>query len=219
MHNEIVEFLNKEVAGCEALTTEVEAGDQSVEVKPEFIKQACFALKDSAEFQFNVLQVVSGVDYEDRIEVCYMLASFKKNLDLILKVKLPRPTGNDTVKIDSVCDIWKSANFLERETYDMLGVEFVGHPDHRRILCPEDWEGFPLRKDYVVQETYQGMDVNPAHKINQDDFDFMTKLKLEAEEPKKVSGSWDGNVSPELADALTRKLDSIKKAKEETKSE
>lgn len=214
MHNDIVAFLNKEIPGCEATTTEVEVGTQSVVVKAESIKKVCFALRDSSEFEMNVLEVISGVDYEDRIEVCYMLASFTKNSSLLLKVKLPRPTGNDTVKIESVCDIWKAANFQERETYDMMGVEFVGHPDHRRILCPEDWEGFPLRKDYVVQDSWQGYEVNPAHKINQDDFDFQAKLKLDAGNPKLVSGSWSKTVSPELAEALQRKMDSLKSKSE-----
>ncbi|EQC50801.1 NADH-quinone oxidoreductase subunit C [Bacteriovorax sp. DB6_IX] len=211
MHKEIVEFLNKEVAGCGASTTEVEVGDASVVVNAESIKPVCFALRDSSEFQFNVLQVVSGVDYEDRIEVHYILASFTKNLELILKVKLPKAGKDEMVKVESVCDVWKSADFQERETYDMLGVEFIGHPDMRRILCPEDWEGFPLRKDYVVQEVYQGMEVNPAHKINQGDFDFMAKAKLDAQNPKLISGSWAGHVSPELSDALKRKMESLEK--------
>lgn len=211
MHNEIVEFLNKEVAGCGATTTAVEVGDASVVVNADSIKAVCFALRDSSEYQFNVLQVVSGVDYEDRIEVCYILASFTKNLELILKVKLPKAGKDELVKVESVCDVWKSANFLERETYDMLGVEFTGHPDLRRILCPDDWEGYPLRKDYVVQDVYQGMEVNPAHKINQGDFDFLAKAKLDAENPKTISGSWAGHVSPEVADALKRKMDSLEK--------
>jgi NADH-quinone oxidoreductase subunit C len=211
MHKEIVEFLNKEVTGCEATTTEVEVGDASIVVKADSIKPVCFALRDSSEYQFNVLQVVSGVDYEDRIEVNYILASFTKNLELILKVKLPKAGKDELVKVESVCDVWKSADFLERETYDMLGVEFTGHPDMRRILCPDDWEGYPLRKDYVAQDVYQGMEVNPAHKINQGDFDFMAKAKLDAENPKLISGSWAGHVSPELSDALQRKMDSLEK--------
>lgn len=214
MHKEIVEFLNKEVAGCDAITKEVEVGHASVVVNADSVKAVCFALRDSSDYQFNVLQVVSGVDFEDRIEVNYIIASFIKNIELILKVKLPKAGKDETVKVESVCDVWKSANFLERETYDMLGVEFTGHPDHRRILCPEDWEGFPLRKDYVVQEVYQGMEVNPASKVNQDDFDFLSKAKLDAANPKFVSGSWDGNVSPELSDALKRKMEGLESNKE-----
>jgi NADH-quinone oxidoreductase subunit C len=209
MHKEVVEFLNNKVSGCEATFNEAEAGDSSVTVAASKIKDVCHALKAS-EFEFNVLQVVSGVDFEDRIEVNYIIASFTNNHELILKVKLPKASSDEVLKVDSVCDVWKSANFLERETYDMLGVDFVGHPDMRRILCPEDWEGFPLRKDYVVQETYNGLEVNPKHKINQDDFDFMTKLKLEADNPKLISGSWKGHVSSELEQALERKLGAAK---------
>ena len=209
MHNEVVSFLNSKVSGCEATLIEAEVGDSSITVTAEKIKDVCLALRDG-EFEFNVLQVVSGVDYEDRIEVNYILASFTKNHELILKVKLTKSSSTDIPKVESVCDVWKSANFLERETYDMHGVEFVNHPDPRRLLCPDDWEGFPLRKDYVVAKEYHGMEINPVHKINQEDFDFMTKLKLEAENPKLVSGSWKGHVSSELEQALERKLEAAK---------
>jgi NADH-quinone oxidoreductase subunit C len=210
MHKEIVDFLNSKVAGCEATVNEPEnLGDPTVSVKAEKIKDVCFALRDS-DYEFNVLQVISGVDFEDRIEVCYIIASFTKNHELILKASLAKANPTDVPSIDTVVDVWKSANFLEREVHDMNGVDFVGHPDLRRLLCPEDWIGYPLRKDYVVQEVYNGMVVNPEHKINQGDFDFQTKLKLEAAEPKKISGSWKGHVSSELEEALERKLAAAK---------
>ncbi|MAE59330.1 MAG: hypothetical protein CME69_10635 [Halobacteriovorax sp.] len=215
MSNEIVDFLNKEVPTSNAKLLEVEAGDVPVVVEASSIKDVCFALRDSSDFKFEVLQVISGVDYEDRIEVNYMLASFTKNNEVIVKVNLPKENKDSIPEIESVCDVWKSANFLERETYDMNGVKFLNHPDFRRILCPDDWEGHPLRKDYVVQEKYLDMVVNPEHKINQGDFDFMTKAKLESDEPKKITGSWKGHVSDEMADALKRKMDSLAAAKSE----
>ncbi len=215
MHKEIVDFLNREVSGCNATLIEATVGDTPIVVDASSIKKVCFALRDSSDYAFNVLEVVSAVDYEDRIEVNYMLCSFIKSLDLIVKVKLPKASKDDMPKVDSVCDVWKSANFQEREAYDMLGVEFIGHPDLRRILCPEDWTGFPLRKDYVVQEVYNGMEVNPAHKINQGDFDFLTKAKLDATNPKLVSGSWDGKVTKELSEALNRKMESLQATKSE----
>lgn len=215
MHNELITFINKSASEANASLIENEAGDKIILISAQAIKKVCFALRDSSEYQFNVLQVISGVDYSDRIEVNYMIASFIKNTEFILKVKLPKSSATDMPNIESVCDVWKSANFLEREVFDLLGVTFDNHPDLRRILCPDDWTGFPLRKDYVVQEVYNGMEVNPAHKINQGDFDFLTKAKLEATNPKFITGSWSGSVSKELSQALERKMATIQDSKTE----
>ena len=188
MHSEVVSFLNEKVAGCNASTVEVEAGDQSVTVEGAKIVEVCEALKAS-EWNFNVLQVVSGVDYpeENIIEVNYMLAHFPSEFrEIIIKTRLPR----ENPTIPTLTGIWKAADFQERECFDMLGVTFEGHPDLRRILCPEDWEGFPLRKDYVVQEVYNGMVVNPEHKMNREDHEFCARMKLDVENPKLITGSW-----------------------------
>ena len=211
MLNELVSFINEKVSGANASLIESEVGDTPILVDASKIKDICYTLRDSSEYQFNVLQVVSGVDYPEEIEVNYMLASFFKNHDAIIKVKLPKANKDDVPKIDSVCDVWKSANFLEREVYDMNGVEFIGHPDHRRILCPEDWEGFPLRKDYEVQKAWQGYEVNPEHKMNIADHEFFAKAKINAAEPKKVSGSWDGKIATDLEAALSKKMEEANK--------
>jgi NADH-quinone oxidoreductase subunit C len=191
MLNEIASFLNSQVSGCEATATTPEVGDGNVSVKGEHLHACAKALKESSEYDMNVLQVVSGVDFEDRIEVNYMLASFTKNTEFILKVKLPKKSSDDVPEIDSVCDLWKSANFLERETYDMVGVKFKNHPDHRRILCPEDWEGYPLRRDYKVQKEWAGLEVNPEHKINSADHNFFKDvIEKMGGDQKKVTYSW-----------------------------
>lgn len=192
MHNQVVEFLNKAVPGANAIVNELVAnvGDKSVTVDSAKIKEVCEALKASPDFQMNVLQAVSAVDYADRIEVNYILASFILNTELILKAKLPRGDKNNLPKINSVVSVWNAANFQEREAYDMMGIEFVGHPDLRRILCPYDWDGFPLRKDYVVQEKYLDMVVDPPGKNNTDDQMFGKRLKEELGNPKLVSASW-----------------------------
>ncbi|MCP4913620.1 MAG: NADH-quinone oxidoreductase subunit C [Oligoflexia bacterium] len=189
MHKEFADFINSKVSGANATVVEAEVGDSTVFVEASSILATCEALKDS-DFEMNVLQCVTGTDYSDRIEVSYILASFTKNSELILKVKLPKTSSDATVKVDSVCSVWKSANFLERETYDMLGVEFVGHPDHRRILCPEDWEGYPLRKDYKVQEVYNDMVVDPPAKINNGDINFFKEIMDKMGDEKKVAYSW-----------------------------
>lgn len=190
MHSELVGKINSAVSGANAEHIAAEVGDDSIFVSSEKILDVCKFLYSADGNEFNVLQVVTGTDYDDRIEVSYILASFINNLELILKTKLSKSSADATPEIDSVCEVWKSADFLERETYDMVGVIFRNHPDLRRLLCPQDWEGWPLRKDYVVQKTYAGMEVNPEHKINSADIYFGEKMKQGAPEPKKVSYSW-----------------------------
>lgn len=191
MLNDVASFLSSSVSGSNATATNPEVGHGHVLVEASTLHACAKALKESSEYEMNVLQVVSGVDYPEHIEVNYMLASFIKNTEMILKVKLPKSSNDATVEIDSVCDIWKSANFLERETYDMVGVVFKNHPDHRRILCPEDWEGFPLRKDYKVQKEWQGMEINPEAKVNTaDHFFFKDVIAKMGGDEKKVTYSW-----------------------------
>lgn len=192
MLNEIVAFLNREVPSANASAHAVEVGTGHVRVAPESILAVCSALKNSAEFEMNVLQVISGVDYPDHIDVNYMLASFTKNTEAMIKVSLPKKSKDEMVEIQSVVSVWNAANFQERETFDMLGVNFLGHPDLRRILCPEDWTGFPLRKDYVVQEVYNGMVVNPEHKTNSGDHFFFKEMQQKYD-PKSISFSWKGS--------------------------
>lgn len=203
MHNQISEFLNKSVAGCNAVINAPVAvvGDQSITIEATHILEVCQALKSSPEFAFNVLQVITGTDYPDRIEVSYILASFSKNLELIIKAKLPRGDKFNLPKIQSVVSVWSAANFQERETYDMIGVEFIGHPDFRRILCPYDWAGHPLRKDYVVQEKYLDMVVDPPAKNNTDDQMFGKRLKEELGDPKAVTASWKERTTGNAAEA------------------
>lgn len=195
MHNQIATFLNSAVSGANAVVNTATVGDSSITVDAEKILEVCRALKTSAEFEMNVLEAITATDYKEHLELTYILASFIKNHELLLKVKLPRGegTGNTLTnlsKINSVSSVWSAANFQEREAYDMIGVHFVGHPDHRRILCPDEWEGYPLRKDYVVQEKYLDMVVNPPWKNNTEDQMFGKKLKEQMENPKLVTISW-----------------------------
>ena len=192
MHNQIVEFLNNKILECHAVVNELvgTVGDKSISVDASKILEVCHTLKSSVEFDMNVLQVITGTDYSDRIELSYILASFTKNSEVIIRVKLPRGDKLNLPKINSVVSIWSAANFLEREAFDMIGVDFVGHPDPRRILCPYDWDGHPLRKDYVVQEKYLDMVVNPPEKNNTSDQMFGKRLREELGDPKRVSVSW-----------------------------
>jgi NADH-quinone oxidoreductase subunit C len=107
---------------------------------------------------FDMLSCVTGVDNGEQaatMEVVYNLYSIPFNHHLMIKVLLPR----EKPEIESVSHIWKTANWQEREIFDMYGIHFKNHPDLRRILMPADWEGHPLRKDYKHQEYYRGIKV------------------------------------------------------------
>jgi NADH-quinone oxidoreductase subunit C len=110
------------------------------------------ALRDQPELRFELLAELTAVDFwprEPRYEVVYLLVSMEHRLRLRVKVAL---NGEDA-HIRTISDIWPAANWLEREVWDLFGIVFDAHPDPRRLLMPEDWEGFPLRKDYPVQIT------------------------------------------------------------------
>lgn len=125
--------------------------DPFVKIRPEHLKAVARLLKE--EMGMDMLLSISGVDYPANITVVYHIFSIKNNRSIVLKVDLPR----DNPRVDTVEDVWKAANWHERETYDLFGVVFEGHPDLRRILLPDDWEGHPLRKDYKYPPTYHGL--------------------------------------------------------------
>jgi NADH-quinone oxidoreductase subunit C len=114
------------------------------------IRDACAVLKNETATRFNFLSDVTCADWyprEPRFEVVYSLLSHSRKERIRLKVRL----ASDDASLESITPIWPSANFFEREVYDLFGVRFLGHPNLRRLLMPEDWEGHPLRKDYPVE--------------------------------------------------------------------
>jgi NADH-quinone oxidoreductase subunit C len=127
--------------------------DPFVVVHPAAIVDICRYLKEDADTAMDCLTNQSGVDYKDRIEVVYHLFSYRLRHQAVLKVKLPR----DNPSVPTLEGVWKSANWMEREIFDLLGVNFENHSDLRRILMPEDWPGYPLRKDFVEPMEYHGI--------------------------------------------------------------
>ena len=125
-------------------------GDQVVVVRKDAIKSLASSLKTDPEFQFNLLTDLTAVDYlhweekEIRFEVIYNLFSLTKNHRLFIKARVPETDPT----IDSVAPLWPAANWYEREVWDMFGIRFKGHPDLKRILMYEGFDGHPLRKDY-----------------------------------------------------------------------
>lgn len=135
------------------LGEDLECSPQALIVSADHIHNVCDLLHGNEKTYFDSLSCLTGLDNgeeKNSIEVVYNLYSIPYDLHLMLKVELSR----EAPKVDSVSDIWKTADWHEREAYDLVGIHFNNHPDLRRILLPGDWEGHPLRKDYVEQEKY-----------------------------------------------------------------
>jgi len=125
-------------------------GEITLHLRAEDILPVCRFLHDDPELSFDYLTDLCGVDnhpHEPRFQVVYHLCAMKTRRRLRLKVSLP----HEVPRIASVVSVWKAANWLEREAFDMFGIRFLEHPDLRRILLTPDWEGHPLRKDYPLQ--------------------------------------------------------------------
>ena len=139
--------------GDRVLETIDKKPDPFAVVDPKAIVEIGRFMNEDPELAMDCLSNQSGVDYKDRVEVVYHLFSYKHRHGAVLKVKLPR----ENPSIATVESVWKSANWMEREIFDLLGVNFEGHSDMRRILMPEDWIGHPLRKDFVEPAEYHGI--------------------------------------------------------------
>ncbi len=127
-----------------------------IQVAPNATKNICVFLRDDPSLNFDSLMCLSGVDYNNgSFGVVYHLASTVLKHKIVLKVIVPK----DNLHVQTVSAVWGTANWHEREAFDMFGIIFDEHPDLRRILLPDDWEGHPLRKDYKVQEFYHGIKV------------------------------------------------------------
>jgi NADH-quinone oxidoreductase subunit C len=124
-------------------------------VEPSSMPEVARFLHDDSRLNLDHLELLGGVDYKDRIEVVYVLFSMKHHHRYTIKCQLSR----EEPSVPSVESVWSVANWHERESYDMFGIVFEGHSDLTRILCPDDWEGYPLRKDYVFPKTYRDMPV------------------------------------------------------------
>lgn len=124
-------------------------GEVTVYVPRELIVEVCTFLRDDAQLQYNYLSDLTGNDWPERnprFEVIYHLYSMEHFTRLRLKVRVPA----DDCTCPTVVGVWSTANWHERETFDLFGIVFEGHPDLRRILLPVEWEGHPLRQDYEI---------------------------------------------------------------------
>jgi len=163
---------------CVVSVEKTHKGDPFLVLHSEYLVKAIQFLRDDKEYFCSTLQVIAATDIftpkpaagvaeteaptkplivgpENTMAVTYVLWSYVHKHQLTLKLY----TSRDNPRVPTICSLYRSANWYERECYDMMGVIFEGHPDHRRILLPPDWVGHPLRKDYVFPEEYNGMKV------------------------------------------------------------
>lgn len=135
--------------------TEATGVDPFIRIEADAVADVCTFLRDDEDLAFESLSCLSGVDYPEHLTVVYHLFSTAHRHSIVIKTEM----GREDPHVPTVEGVWKVANWHERETYDMYGIIFDGHSDLVRILCPDDWEGWPLRKDYKVQEYYRGVRV------------------------------------------------------------
>jgi len=150
---QIAKMVEEKFSG-QVLDTTTYAGQVAIMVKKDMIRDICLYLKDEPSLKMDHLADLTAVDYSTypgntglRFEVVYNLISIEYHHRIRLKVRVPE----EDPRIDTVSSIWQTANWHERETFDLMGIKFDGHPDLRRILLPEDWEGHPLRKEYPLK--------------------------------------------------------------------
>jgi NADH-quinone oxidoreductase subunit C len=169
---EIVAII-EERFGTAVTDKRLDALDPWAVVDPARLVEIAFFLRDEPRLQFDILNCITGVDYfepdakksakagfEPHLEIVYHLSSFVHRHRFVVKLILPRWKENragELPDVPSVNAVWKTADWHERETFDLCGVLFTGHPDLRRILLAEDWEGHPLRKDYEYPLEYHGI--------------------------------------------------------------
>lgn len=124
--------------------------DYTVLIQASDLVDVCQMLK--TEFHMDFLKMMTAIDWKDHLELVYGLYSYTHRIDCWVRVKVESP-----FEIQTVSSIWQAANWHERECYDLFGVNFLGHPNLKRLLLPEDWKGHPLRKDYVQEDTALGV--------------------------------------------------------------
>jgi NADH-quinone oxidoreductase subunit C len=168
IHQKLVAQFGDKITGAN-----LEAIDPWIEVAATAIVDVGEFLKGDQSLAFDALNNLCGVDYfepdpkktakfghEPHVEVVYHLYSYTHRHAIVIKVKVSRwkdGVGGQLPDVPSVAGVWAIADWHERETFDLVGINFAGHPNQRRILCAEDWVGHPLRKDYEFPLEYHGI--------------------------------------------------------------
>ena len=149
-----------EALGEAILESAVAGGSIRLTVRPEAIADACRYLRDREGLAYEHLASLLGLDYGDDLGVVYHLYELHGQARVVLHVRLPRAAPT----LPSIAGVFLAADWKEREAAEMYGIAFEGHPDPRKLLLPDDWEGYPLRKDYVIPE-HPYLTPDPRHEL------------------------------------------------------
>jgi NADH-quinone oxidoreductase subunit C len=165
MSFEDIKLLLSEKFGAEIIVGEELGGLQpALLIEPDRIVDVCLELRNNSNTYFDFLSCLTGVDYgveAGKFGVVYHLASIPYKLQLTLKISIAHNRdGINLPTFKSLTSVYRTADWHEREAYDLVGIFFEGHPDLRRILLPDDWDGYPLRKDYKTAEYYKGIKID-----------------------------------------------------------
>ena len=142
-NQEIQETISKWKEGLEF--SEEESEFLNLTLDKEDLCEISLKLRDTPELDFDYLFCLTGIDWGEELGVIYHLESIDKNHSMVIKVKT---SDRENPMLDTVCDIWRTAEFHEMEVFDFFGIRFKGHPNMKRLFLPPEWEGYPLRKDY-----------------------------------------------------------------------
>lgn len=142
------EALKQQITSWEPTAELVEEGSQylNVIVTPEKLLALAEKLRNEEAMEFDYMFCLTCIDYPEHLMMVYHLRSMNHKHEMVLKARID---NKEKPTVDTLCNIWRTAEYHEREVFDLFGVKFNNHPDLRRILLDEDWKGYPLRKDYV----------------------------------------------------------------------
>lgn len=160
---EIAELITSNFGGEIITGSNFEVKQPWIRVQTDQIAAVCLFLRDNPECYFDLLNCLTGIDHgpeKGEMEVLYHLTSIPFGHQILLRVHLERPSDTTLPGVPSVSSVWKTAEWHEREAFDLVGIHFEDHPDLRRILLPEDWVGHPLRKDYETDESFHGVKID-----------------------------------------------------------
>lgn len=160
--HDIVERLKSKFNTDAILVVNEKTAQPIIQIPANLLLDICQFLHEDELLYFDFMACLTGIDNgpeKGSMEVIYHLTSIPYQRNLTLKVILPRQIEGQPPSISSLSSIWKTADWHEREAFDLIGIRFENHPDLRRILLPKDWEGHPLRKDYEEQDSYHGIKV------------------------------------------------------------